>query len=389
MFLAATPEVQVETAGSDVSYTFPPRPLGLLRWIGLFFVGFSVLFVWSPAGTLIGTFRKLFSGSELHGFEFVPLIGELIFVVAGCFPGVLGLLIAFGRCRVDWRDERLSVVDYVGPIRWRRRFPKSPLRKFTVGFGAAEVDDQPVKTGPMATLGVLAADFESGERRMILLGYPRDWLHDLARDLSMRVGSSVAAAAVPQVEVVNKLVDQPNLEDAPKPADTCINIESRVSGLSIEIPPAGLGKSNGLFGMSVVWCLVMALFTAMPLLNGAKTSSGFWLAIPWFWLIGLALMIGAVRVGRRRTSLVVESGKLSMTQTDPFGTKHREWQRGEISAIRADASEMKSNHRWIIELQIHPVAGKKVGMLAGRKDDELRWLATELRRALNAPAQKP
>src|SRR5215467_1967476 len=127
--LSATPEVQVETAGNDVSYTFPSRPLGALRVIGLLLVGFSVLFVWSPAGSLIGTFRKLFSGGELHGMEFVPFVFEFVFVVTGCFPGALGLLITFGRCRVDWRDEQLSVVDYVGPIRWRRRFPKSRVRQ--------------------------------------------------------------------------------------------------------------------------------------------------------------------------------------------------------------------------------------------------------------------
>src|SRR5262249_45847843 len=153
-------EVQVETAGSDVSYTFPPRPLGVFRWFGVFLVGFSVLFLWAPVGSLTTTFRKLFSGSELHGPEFIPLIGEVVFVVAGCFPGAIGLLVLVGRTRVDWRDEQLSVVDYAGPIRWRRRFPKSPVRKLIVNFGGAEVNGRPVTTGPAANLGAPAPDFQ-------------------------------------------------------------------------------------------------------------------------------------------------------------------------------------------------------------------------------------
>jgi hypothetical protein len=38
-------------------------------------------------------------------------------------------------------------------------------------------------------------------------------------------------------------------------------------------------------------------------------------------------------------------------------------------------------------LQIYPRAGKKQGMLAGRDEEELKWLATRLRQALQVPAQ--
>jgi hypothetical protein len=42
----------------------------------------------------------------------------------------------------------------------------------------------------------------------------------------------------------------------------------------------------------------------------------------------------------------------------------------------------------IIELQIHPVTGKKVGLFAGRDAGELRWMATELRHAMVVAAKK-
>ena len=111
-----------------------------------------------------------------------------------------------------------------------------------------------------------------------------------------------------------------------------------------------------------------------------------YLMIALFWLIGVATILGAINMGRRRATLIVESGRLALTQTGIWGTKHRMWERGEIAAIRADKSGMEMNDRPVIELQIHPVAGKKAGFFGGRDDDELRWIATELRQALDVPA---
>ena len=59
-----------------------------------------------------------------------------------------------------------------------------------------------------------------------------------------------------------------------------------------------------------------------------------------------------------------------------------------LSAIRADASGMEVNDVPVIELQVHPAAGRKAGFFAGRDSEELRWMATELRRALNVPAER-
>ena len=48
---------------------------------------------------------------------------------------------------------------------------------------------------------------------------------------------------------------------------------------------------------------------------------------------------------------------------------------------------MEVNDRPVIELQIHPRQGKKAGLLGGRDEAELRWLATRLRQALQVPAR--
>ncbi len=72
-------------------------------------------------------------------------------------------------------------------------------------------------------------------------------------------------------------------------------------------------------------------------------------------------------MGRRRAMLLVEHGELRVAQDDLFGAKRRTWRREEIAAIRADASGMAVNDVPIIELQIHPVSGRKGRLLRGAR----------------------
>ena len=270
--------------------------------------------------------------------------------------------------------------------------PKEPVRKFTVKFGGPTVNDKPVTTGPLADLGALTAEYEHGKPRMIAVGYPRDWLQALAEDLSTRIGAFASTLSRPTVEVVDATENQPQFMDvAERPLGSQVEIQRRISGISIIIPPAGLRKgSKGLFAFAIIWCLFMVVFTC-GVVFGTKegSASNLWPFVAFivaFWCIGLGLLAGAINMGRRRATLSVDGSTLRVTQVNLFGTKNWEWRRGEISAIRADASGMAVNDVPIIELQIHPVSGKKAGFFAGLDEQELRWLATELRRALSVPA---
>ena len=138
-------------------------------------VAFSVLFVWGPARGVFETIGRLASTQQV-GFEVIAFVGQLFFVVVGSFPGFLGLLAIFGRCRVDWRERRLSTAECLGPIRWRRRMPREPIRKFKVDFGRDTENNKPVTDGLFARFGVLIAEFEQSKPRIVVLGYPRDWL---------------------------------------------------------------------------------------------------------------------------------------------------------------------------------------------------------------------
>jgi hypothetical protein len=136
----------------------------------------------------------------------------------------------------------------------------------------------------------------------------------------------------------------------------------------------------------------MAVFTAGAAVAGFEWDGNPWLPIlliAAFWAFGLGLLAVAVNMGRRTAVMAVEDGRLQVETRGLFGVRRQEWNPGELSAVRADAGGLEVNERPVLELQIHPAGGKKWGLLAGRDEDELRWMATSLRRALKLPAHAP
>jgi hypothetical protein len=69
-------------------------------------------------------------------------------------------------------------------------------------------------------------------------------------------------------------------------------------------------------------------------------------------------------------------------QTGLFGSRQRSWPLEEVEVIRAGPSGMTVNDRPVLELQIDDGGEAKFGLLAGRSDEELHWLARELTASL-------
>jgi hypothetical protein len=361
-----------------------------VKVFALFLVVFGIGFMWMPAHTAWDFMQKLRQGHADAGtiiFSFFPLL----FVIAGCVPMFIGLAIMFGRTRVEWRDGGLRVTERVGPLFWTRRLPRKPVRTLEVSAGTVRRGDAPPT--PMDNFASLGIVYEDGTRSVVALGYPKDWLLPVAEELKTFVGSASVSAEAPRVEVVNAAPVREEDADAniPQPAGCRVQLEERGAGIRLTVPPAGLWKgSGGLIVFALLWCGFMTVFTAVFFLPSTKreVSVGvFLLIIGGFWLVGLSLLAAAVNMGRRRAELTVDGGRLRVKTEGLFGVKEREWRRDEIAAIRADASGLESNHHPILELQVHPTAGKKAGYLAGHDEAELRWMAARLRQALNVPAR--
>ncbi len=383
--------VRREYVGGNPKFDFPIRPLGWGRLIGVFLVGFGCVFIGGPGKLTWSSIQKLVA----HGFDIGNLIFALfplVFVIAGCVPLGIGLLVLFGRCRVEWTDGTLRAAEILGPFRWTRRMPRKPVRKLEVTAATSKSGNAPPKQ--MENFAGLTAEFEDGSKKVVVLGYPKDWLLAVAQELRSYVAGGAFAAAKVEVTVADPTQDDPAAEDVfVQPAGSRVQVEESGSNLRLVMPPEGIWRgSKGLFFFGLLWCGFMVLFTSLTVFSAGKKPGDiptvFWIFIPAFWAIGIGLLLGAINMGRRTARLEVDTSRLCIETRGLFGAKRREWTRADLSAVRADGSGMEVNDRPVIELQIHPRVGKKVGLLAGRNEDELRWIATCLRRALNLPARE-
>ena len=185
----------------------------------------------------------------------------------------------------------------------------------------------------------------------------------------------------------------PFVETLTQPLESDVVREDRSDGVTLTVPPAGIGRgSKGLFAFSLVWCGFMAVFDGMLLLF-ARGGIGF-MMLPFlavsllFWAIGIAMLLGAVNMGRRQAVFAVVGDKLLAMQTGIFGPTRHEWDKDEIVDVRPGPSGMKVNNHAVLELHIVQRHGKPVGFLSGRDTQELAWLATVLRKSLGVPREE-
>jgi hypothetical protein len=187
--------------------------------------------------------------------------------------------------------------------------------------------------------------------------------------------------------------DQDEVETIPaRPTGSPIEVKHFEDGISITVPPAGLWKgSRGLFGFGVLWCSFMTVFSSMFLLVGANAQDVqggdkiwiFVLVMVLFWSVSIGLLLGGINMGRRQAGLAVAGGTLMVMQIGIFGKRQREWPLASVESIAVVSSGMEVNGVPVMQLQICDADGKKLGLLAGRTDEELEWIAHELRIAGN------
>jgi hypothetical protein len=187
-------------------------------------------------------------------------------------------------------------------------------------------------------------------------------------------------------------LSQASEERPAPPAGSQITIERFADGLTIQIPPAGLWRgTKGLFALAVIWngffllltpCLLSAVLGDAGNKHADNAAWVLPLVLSVFWLAGIGILLASINMARRKAAIAVTSGTLMVIQTGIFGSKQRDWEPGDVGAVHVGASGMTVNDQPVLELQILDGGGSKFGLLAGRSDDELHWLASELRTAL-------
>lgn len=196
---------------------------------------------------------------------------------------------------------------------------------------------------------------------------------------------------MPQGELFDEWVDveldDPQGDGGPpaRPPTTDVVADDQAPGVTLTVPAAGWGKgSKGLFGFGVIWNGFLVVFTALTvpeILAGGVPGLVLGL-LGTFWAVGIGVILGALNMGLRTAVLAVADDRLTIEQRGLIGTKRRVWARHQVETICTGTSGLEVNRVPILELQVIDTSNRKVGLLAGRDQGELEWMASELSRAL-------
>lgn len=392
--------VEVRNLPEGIVLEFPRRPLGVFRFagllpigFGLFFSGFAVIWMWGAAG-----FASHGDGSFSLMRVLFALFG-LPFFIAGMFPTGMGLFILFGHTEIEWSNGVLKTIERAGPFRWSQKRKSSGLQRLLVALSNDKMQgSRPDGNRPAnLMLGALTAEFADAKPMKLAAGYPPEWLQLAANHLAARCAVPFQTGSMPQrvpkVETVQgeTLAIENEIVEA-QPSGSKIRCEQGNGRQLFVVPPAGLVKgSKGLFVFAVIWCAFIGTIAGFFLFV-KHNESEFWIPLLFFLVflsIGVGMLLGAIQMGRRRAILSAGRDGVSIVVAGIFGTKRSDWTPQQIRFIRTGPSGMEMNNQPVIELQIHTDDGKKKGFLAGRDEDELKWLATRLRQEAGVPAVAP
>lgn len=405
-----------------VRFELPRRPLGKARLAGLVPIAFGLVFILGP-GSMAWSMLRGLAEQDADTFDLVfaivPALFTLPFVLVGGFIASIGLAVMFGRNAIEIDRAQVKAIERLGLFRWSRKRPMAAVRKIEVVSGSGKRSGRASQDASgLSSLSGMRAKCDGHKALMLAWGYPRAMLLALADAVADEANADRPARLLdddePRIQVVERELDlssdrTTDSDDGPEtippqPASSKAVLRPQADGLTLRIPPAGLRKgSKGLFTFGLMWTGFMVVFTtfAALILTGVIEGEsnidstgeliGAIAFVCLFWAIGLGMLIGAINAGRREAVIDLIGGNgpgtLLVTTKSLFGTKQREWSADQLSHIRVGESGIEVNDVPVMELQVHPKEDKKVGLLRQLDDDELEWIAANLRVALGVPSK--
>jgi len=371
-----------------VRYAFPRRNLGRAALVVWLAIAIQAAFAWwlleKPLATLV---FKPFGWWAVAWLVFWMVI---TFVLLR-FSLWLTLAALFGRREVELSEGQLRAGERIRGMRRTKSWPLALVKRLQIVSPISTKSGEQI-AGILEQLCSLTVVLDDDKRVLLVPGYPRSWLDAFAAELSGRFSAApekIVVETAPPIGMqgaVEHAIDMLNRgpELWEQPAGSTVQFEKFADGITLRVPPRGLRRgSAGLFQFGVVWCAFIFLFTVIFLFAGGIADIPKALAMmSIFWLIGAALLLAGWNMGRREAVIAVVAESVMTMQTGLFGPWRHEWPRHVVKQIRVGPSGMEVNGVPVPELQFHGPKGKLLGMLAGRDERELAWMATLLRQAL-------
>jgi hypothetical protein len=316
----------------------------------------------------------------------------LIVLVLGVPVILYALWLLAGHTILAVQNSELSKTWRLGPLPlWNRRWPLARVRSLAV------ISDGRQQLVELVAIG------DDCEPLGLAAMCPYDSLWQLAHDLAWRCNGLSASEPV---EVFGEWTDFTG-ERTEQPVRSRIVVHEDEEGLSFVIPAATMrSEALLLFVFGGVWSIivfsiaaVVAAVVAAGALQGAAIGLPALILVP-FVLVGLVLMAVALHIARRRVSLHVCDGELTVRREGLFGKRERHWTREDLVTIAAtqewrrqrthnpETGATTTTYHLVTQLRLHATDGSverlegRYGMHALTVSAEWEWLATRLREAL-------
>jgi hypothetical protein len=398
--------VEVVPLTGGTRYILPARREKGMRTLGWVFTGFggfiTAFMVFWMSGPFMDFLREQGPGRW----------SSLAFAMTGIFglvPGLamllggLGLAAGWSRCTVEVTADKIRLIERSGIIRWSWTRKTADLMSL-VSCGretpASPQTDSLSRTSYVVNC-IAAVGREPGASQLTIgAGYPCSLLGLLEAELSEKTGLPLDKSAEEDEDEAVDPVEAAATADrlaAERPPQTDIVLQDLPDGVGLSVPPAGLWRgTKGLFLFALIWDAMVSGFLVILIVSmvrdgpkGGAPPFIVFLFVGVFATIGVALLLTAINMGKRRALIAVSGGVLTIRRIGPFGTKEHRFARGEVLAVRIGPSGILVNDKPLMELQVLPAGGKKVGILSQRKEEELLWLAAILRQVLKVGAEPP
>ncbi len=399
-----------ETSGTGKQWRLPHRPWGagwFLPWIFIA-VGIAIAAIFGINGPV--TLPNFSDDTFAAIFDLVWLIGDVVFSAVGLLLITLGLAFRYARTTVTLSQNEITTTDQFGLLYWTRRLNTAHITGFEINVGTSSTNGGPSVPMENVTMLIaptdLPAKFKKEKNKqhdfIIAWGYPKTWMQQLADALTEDAKSINPVLADLETTTTFGSGDRDERSDAVEtpvdpPKDTNILLLRETDGLTINIPPKGIMRgSKGLAFFAILWngfillTLGMIVFTMLtpnnPNTSGPDSPWTLLFFLP-FIAVGVGLAVFSVHAGKSQASLVIigsgETAVLAYIRISPvLKTREMNWSANEISHLCVGDSNMSVNDVPVQELQVYPKQSKKVGLLAQLDDEELKWIAYELRQQL-------
>lgn len=352
-------------------FVLPRRRLGRLRWTGFVLLAF---------GLVLTIFNAVLTAGFGLGFG---VLGTLLLIPYwGVTLGlmVLGLPLIAGRSEIELRATQLRTIERCGFLQWSWKGPVESVIQI-------KVVTLPVSAGPLSQIGMALVDFGDERSLVLALGYHEDLLRPLAHDLANRVRS------------LGGYVDAVGMRDATKvtvrtvsrqPFAARFTLERHDNGVTITVPRPGFrGRAKWALLPGLVWCLMIGSFTGIAVSTAGDapwvTQMMIIAIICFHWLLAICFLVLALDIAFSRAGVAVLDDQLMILQKGLFGSTRRKYYRDDIASIGVGLCDGQRGNP-VLELQIHLSNGRAFGLGHGHSEEELHWIATLLRTALNLSA---